>query len=125
SVKNTLRKFMELVLQFLVTPAVIMLSANMFSGIEVKDWKAAFWTSCWIIVIGFLIGWILTFVLNLVTLGLFWAIGLGFITRTIAYAVIIELIDKARDDFKTNGFLPSLGLSALIAVAWSIIESTF
>ena len=113
---------MEFILQLIATPAVLLAASRTLKGIYVKDFKAAFWTSLWIILAGFLIGWLFTFILNVATLGLFWAVGLGVVTRTIAYAIIIEMIDQLRDDFKTKGFLPSLWLSILLAITWGIID---
>jgi putative membrane protein len=116
---------MELLFQIIFTPVVILVSAKMLSGIYIKDFKAAFWTSLSILIVGFLVGWFLTLLLNLATLGLFWIVGLGVITRIIAYAVVIEVVDKVSDDFHTKGFLPSLWLSILLAVTWGIIDYIF
>ena len=95
------------------------------SGVHIKNFKAAIWTSLSIIVAGWLVGWLFTFLLNLATLGLFWLVGLGVITRIVAYAIIIEIIDQVRDDFDTRGFLPSLWLSIWLAVGWGIIDYIF
>lgn len=116
---------MEFILQLLITPVIIILAAKFLSGVHVKDFKAAFWTSLWIIVVGFVIGWIFTLILNLATLGIFWLIGLGIITRTIAYAIVIEIVDQFKKDFDTKGFLPSFWLSVILAVAWGIIDIMF
>ena len=113
---------MELILKLIATPVVLLLAAKMMSGVHIKDTKAAVFTSLSIIVVGFLIGWLITLILNILTLGTLWLIGLGIITRTIAYAIVIELVDKFRKDFDTNGFLPSLWLSILLAITWGIID---
>ncbi len=93
--------------------------------VHVRDIKSAFWASFGIIIAGFLIGWLLTFFLNMVTLGFFWLIGFGLITRTIAYAIVIELVDRTNKNFKTDGFMPSLWLSIILAVSWGVIDILF
>ncbi len=113
---------LEFILQLIITPVVLLAAAKSMRGVSVKDNKAAIWTSVWIILVGFVIGWLLTFLLNLATLGIFWLIGLGIITRTIAYAIIIELVDKFRKDFHTKGFMPSLWLAIILALAWGLVD---
>ena len=113
---------MEIILKIIVTPIVILLAARYMGSILIKDKRAAIFTALSIIVVGFLIGWFLTLMFNVLTLGLFWLIGLGVITRIIAYAVVIEIVDKLRKDFETVGFKASLILSIWLALAWGLVE---
>ncbi len=115
----------EFILQLIVTPLVLIAASKSLDGVHIKDTKAAFWTSFWIIVVGFLIGWIFTLALNIATLGILWIIGLGIITRTIAYAIVIEIIDQFSKDFNTKGFMPSLWLSIILAIVWGVIDWIF
>lgn len=114
--------YMELILQLIITPIVILTASKYVKGVFIKDTKAAVLTSISIIIVGFLVGWLLTLLLNIATLGLLWLVGLGIITRTIANAIVIEIIDQFRKDFKTDGFMPSLWLSIILAIAWGIID---
>ncbi len=116
---------MELILQIIATPLIILGFSKFSSGVTIRDGKSAFWTSLWIIIVGWLVGWLLTFLLNIATLGILWLVGLGIITRTIAYAIVIEIIDQVRKDFKTEGFLPSLWLAIAMAIVWGIIDIIF
>ena len=113
---------MEFILKIIVTPIVLLLAARWMGTIEIKDKKAAIYTALSIMIIGFLVGWLITLFFNVLTLGLFWLIGLGVITRTIAYAVVIEIVDKFRSDFVTHGFKASLILSIFLALAWGLVE---
>lgn len=113
---------MEFIVQLIITPFVLLLAAKWLNGIYVKNTRAAVYTSLSIIVVGFLVGWLLTLILNIATLGLFWLVGLGIVTRTIAYAIIIEIIDQFRNDFDTEGFMPSLWLSIILAVSWGVVD---
>lgn len=116
---------MEFILKLVVTPLIIILSAKYMGTVSIKDNKSAIIASLLILFVGFLVGWLLTFVFNLLTLGLFWIVGLGIVTRTLAYAVVIEITDKLMSGFKTKGFTPSLVLAILLAVAWGILDAIF
>ncbi len=116
---------MEFLLQLIATPLVILGMAKMDPKIRVADTRAAVITSIFILLIGFLIGWLITLIFNVLTLGLFWIVGLGIITRTIAYAVVIEIVDGFIKKFKTDGFMPSLKLAVVLAVIWGVIDFMF
>ncbi|GAB5523441.1 MAG: hypothetical protein Roseis2KO_13130 [Roseivirga sp.] len=113
---------LEALIQLLVTPVVLLMASRVMSGVYIKDARAAFFVSLVIFIVGFLAGWLLTFFLNLATLGVFWLVGLGIVTRVLAYAIIIEVIDQYRNDFNTDGFLPSLWLSILLAITWGVVD---
>ncbi len=116
---------MEFIFKILVTGIALFLAAKFVKGVYIKDFKASLITALLIIIVGFLIGWIFTFTLNLLTLGTFWIVGLGVITRTIAYAFIIEVVDKIQHDFKTEGFMPSLYLAIILALSWGLVDGIF
>ena len=113
---------MEIILKIIVTIIVLMLASKYMDSIKVRDTKAGIYTALSILIAGFLVGWLITLFFNVLTLGLFWLIGLGIITRTIAYAVVIEIVDKFRSDFKTTSFKSSLLLSIYLAVGWAVAE---
>ncbi|MGB3468426.1 MAG: phage holin family protein [Cyclobacteriaceae bacterium] len=116
---------MEFLIKIIITPIVLLIAAKVMSGVYIKDTKSAIITSIAILVVGFLVGWLITLLLNILTLGLLWIVGLGIITRTIAYAIVIEIIDQVSKGFDTKGFMPSLWLSILLAISWGIVEWVF
>ena len=116
---------MEFILQLIATPLVILGMAKVNPKISVSDNRAAIITSISILVVGFFIGWAITFFLNVVTLGVFWIVGLGIVTRTIAYAIVIEIVDVFIRKFKTEGFGSSLLLAIVLAIVWGIIDFVF
>lgn len=116
---------METLLNIIITPIIIILMAKFTDTISIRDNKAAIIASVAILVIGFLIGWLLTLVLNIATLGVFWLFGLGIITRTVAYAIVIELVDQFSDGFDTKGFMPSLWLAVVLALSWAVVDIVF
>ncbi len=93
------------------------------SKVELKGFKTALLVALIIGVLSFLLSWLLTAVLNIATLGIFYFLGLGFITRIIAYAIVIEIADKLSSDFRTVGFAPSLWLAIILAVVGAIIDA--
>jgi putative membrane protein len=95
----------------------------MMPKVELKGFKTAIFVALIIGVLSFLLSWILTALLNVATLGIFYFLGLGFITRVIAYGIIIELADKLSKDFKTVGFLPSLWLAIILAIVGGIVDA--
>lgn len=109
-------------LHIIIDAAVLLIAARMLPKVELKGWKTAIIVAVIIGILSFLLSWILTAVLNIATLGIFYFLGLGFITRIIANAIIIELADKMSNDFKTHGFMPSLWLAIIIAIVGSLVD---
>src|SRR6056297_2334330 len=106
----------------LIDSAVLLAAASILPKVELKGYKTAIIVALLIGVLSFFLSWILTAILNVATLGIFYFLGLGFITRIIAYALIIELADKLSTGFKTHGFLPSLWLAIIIAIVGAIVD---
>lgn len=110
-------------IHIVIDAVVLLLAARFLPKVELKGWKTAIIVAFMIGVLSFFLSWILTLILNIATVGIFYFLGLGFITRVIAYAIIIELADKLSDDFKTHGFLPSLWLAIIMALAGSVVDA--
>lgn len=112
---------MRMLIHLLVDAIVLLVAAKMMSTVHIRSFGTAVWVAILIGVFSFLIGWLLTLVLNIATLGIFWFTGLGFIIRIIVNAIIIEIVDKVSKGFDTKGFTPSLILAVLIAfVSWIV-----
>ncbi|MGY5847752.1 phage holin family protein [Salegentibacter sp. HM20] len=110
-------------IHILIDALVLLAVANMMPKVELKGFKTAIIVALIIGVLSFLLSWILIALLNVATLGIFYFLGLGFVTRVIAYAIIIELADKLSKDFKTVGFLPSLWLAIILAIVGGIVDA--
>lgn len=110
-------------IHIIVDALVLLVAAKMMSSVEVKGFKTALVVALIIGILSFLIGWLLTGILNVATLGIFYFTGLGFITRIIANAIVIEIADKVSTGFHTRGFAPSLILAVLIALVGSIVDA--
>lgn len=109
-------------IHIIIDAAVLLVAAHLFPKVELKGFKTAIIVALIIGVLSFFLSWILTLLLNVATLGIFYFLGLGFITRIIAYAIIIELASKLSKDFRTHGFAPSLWLAILLAVVAAIVD---
>lgn len=114
---------LQWLIHILIDAAVLLIAAKYMAKVELKGYKSAIIVALIIGVLSFLLSWLLTAVLNIATLGLFYFLGLGFIIRIIVYAIIIEIADKVTKDFKTVGFLPSLWLAIILAVVGAIIDA--
>ncbi|GAB2771349.1 phage holin family protein [Salinimicrobium soli] len=107
----------------LIDSVILLAAASLMPKVELKGYKTAIIVALIIGLLSFFLSWLLTLILNVATLGIFYFLGLGFITRIIAYAIIIELADKLSKDFRTVGFLPSLWLAIILAVVGGIVDA--
>ncbi len=112
-------------IQFLVTAATIYFAGRWMSRVRVRNFSTALLVALAIAILNFLVGWLLTFVLHLATLGLFWITGLSFIISIIVNAIIIEIVDQFSEGFDTDGFAPSLWLAVLIALVNALVFAIF
>ncbi len=108
-------------LHFLVTAATIYFAGRVMSKVHVKSFGTALIVALAIAFLNFLIGWLLTFVLHLATLGLFWLTGLQFIIGIVVNAILIEIVDQFSSGFNTKGFTPSLWLAVILALVNAVV----
>lgn len=111
------------IIHILIDAVVLLVAAKFISKVHLSGFKSAIIVALIIGVLSFLLSWLLTAILNIATLGIFYFLGLGFVTRVIAYAIVIEIADKLSSDFKTEGFWPSLWLAILIAIVGGIVDA--
>ncbi|MFV8281499.1 phage holin family protein [Christiangramia marina] len=114
---------LQWIIHIVLDAVVLLIAAKFLSKVHLNGFKSALIVALIIGVLSFLLSWLLTAVLNIATLGIFYFLGLGFITRVVAYAIVIEIADKLTSDFKTEGFLPSLWLAILIAIVGAIVDA--
>lgn len=108
----------------IVIDALVLLgAAKVMSTVQMRNFKTAIIVALVIGLLSFLIGWLLTLILNVATLGIFYFTGLGFIIRIVVNAIIIEIADQMSDGFNTKGFMPSLILAIIIALVGSIVDA--
>lgn len=114
---------LQWIVHIIVDALVLLMMARFMSGIELKGFKSAVIVAFIIGILSFLLSWLLTAILNIATLGIFYFLGLGFITRVIAYAIVIEIADKVSSDFKTHGFWASVWLAIALSIFSGIVDA--
>lgn len=114
---------LDWLLHIIIDAAVLLVVARFMPKVQLDGYKTAIIVALMIGVLSFFLSWLLTFLLNLATLGLFYFLGLGFIIRVIVYALIIEIADKLSDDFNTVGFLPSLWLALIMSLVGVAVDA--
>lgn len=113
---------MNWLIHLLINAVVLLLASKVMSKVYMKNFVTALIVALLIGILSFLLSWLLTTVLNIATLGIFFFLGLGIITRTIANAIVIELVDKMSKGFNTKGFMPSLVLAIILAIVGSLVD---
>ncbi|MCM8568266.1 phage holin family protein [Gramella jeungdoensis] len=111
------------VIHLLVDPIILLLAARLMSGIEVESSSTATVIACIIGIFSFFLSWSLNAVLVLADLGIFYFLSIGFITRIIAFTIIIQVAKKISDDFRTRNFWTSSWLAVIIAIAAGITDA--
>lgn len=109
-------------IHIIVDALVLLVAAKLMTSVEVRNFTTAIIVAIVVGILSFLIGWLLTLILNVATIGIFYFTGLGFVTRIIANAIIIEITDQLSSGFKTRGFMPSLILAVIIAFVGSLVD---
>lgn len=110
------------IIHLIVDALVLLIAAKYMNKVELKGFKTAVVVALIIGILSFLLSWVLTAVLNIATLGLFYFIGLGFIIRIVVNAIIIEIADKISKDFHTVGFMTSLWLAVILALVSAVVD---
>ncbi|WP_138989377.1 phage holin family protein [Larkinella sp. C7] len=108
---------MNLILHLLLDAAVIFGLAYIMPQVDVKSFGTALLIAVILAALNFLVGWIIRFPLNLVTL--FFLTG---IVRIVVTAILLKLIDKMMGSFTIVGFWPALVIAVSVAIAGAIVD---
>lgn len=114
---------LQWIVHIVIDALVLLAAASILKNVELKGFKTAILVALIIGLLSFLLSWALTLLLNVATLGMFYFLGIGFIIRVVAYAIIIEIADQFSSDFNTKGFLPSLWLAIILAIVGGIVDA--
>ncbi|AVR47020.1 hypothetical protein C7S20_18180 [Christiangramia fulva] len=114
---------LQWIAHILVDAIVLLIMARLLSSVELKGFKSAVIVAFIIGILSFLLSWLLTAILNFATLGIFYFLGIGFVTRVIAYAIIIEIADKISSDFKIHGFWSSVWLAIIMSIFSGLVDA--
>lgn len=111
------------ILHILIDALVLLLAARIMPKVEMRSFGTSLMVAFAVGILSVLIGWLLEFVLNVATLGLFYFTGLGIIIRIFVNAILIEIVDRMSKGFNTVGFLPSLWLAIILAIAGTVADA--
>lgn len=114
---------LQWVTHVLVDAIVLLLAARLLSSVEVKGSSTASIVACIIGILSFLISWSIDSILALTSLGLIYFLSIGFITRIIAFTIVLQVTDKVSENFKTSGFGMSVLLAIIITIAGVILDA--
>lgn len=109
---------MGLLLSWLLMSAAFWLTSQLLSGFEVKGFKGAIWVAAIFGVINWLIGWLLFFLLGIISLGI--GFLLAFITRWIVNALLLRITDAVSDRLSIKDFKTALIGALLISLFGTI-----
>ena len=113
---------MDFILSILINAAVLILVAKMLPKVHITGWGAAFLAAFLIGIFNPTIGWLLSVILNVATLGIFFFLGLGFIIRLIVAAVIIQFVDRLMTGLRVEGFRTALLVAIIMALVGSLVQ---
>lgn len=108
---------MNLILSLLIDAAIIFGLAYVLPQVDVKSFGTALLVA---IVLGLLnatVGWVLTGIGNLLTLGL-----LKFAIRLVVTALLLKLVDKLFSGLTIQGFWPALVIALAVAIAGAVLD---
>ncbi len=113
---------MHFLVSILVNAVMVLLAAYITPGIKVNSFGTALWIAFLIAILNPTIGWILTGMLHVATLGVFWLLGMGFILRFIAFIFVLRIIEALTSGFNTQGFRNLMAFAIVLAVLGTIVH---
>lgn len=113
---------LQWVTHVVVDAIVLLLAARFLSSVKVKGSDTATIVASIIGILSFLISWSIDSILAFTSLGIIYFLGIGFITRIIAFTVVLQVTDKVSDNFKTSGFGMSILLAIIITIAGVVLD---
>lgn len=116
---------MEIILTIIINALIVLGLAYIMKGVWVRSFGTALIVAILIGVINWLIGWLLKTVFDVLTLGVFWALSLNFVTSTLALAVVIKLVDGIVKGFEVKGCFTAILMAALYALAGTVLFRIF
>ena len=116
---------MHFLVSLLVNAVLVLLAAYITPGIKINSFGTALWISFLIAILDPTLGWILTGLLHIATLGIFWLLGMGFIIRFVAYIFVLRIIEALVRGFTSRGFWNVMAFAIVLAVLGTIVHQLF
>lgn len=113
---------LQLLVHLIIDAITLLVAARIIPRVRINNFNTALFIAVLVGILSFFLSWFFTFILHIATLGIFYFLGLGFIIRIVAYAIIIEIANRLSSGFKTIGFMPSLYLAIILATVGAIVD---
>ncbi len=114
---------MRYIVSLLVNALIIIISGYIIPSIHIDSFGSAVWAALLIGILNVSVGFLMRLIFNVLSLGLFWITGLGFIIRWIVNAIVIQIADSWMSGFEVSGFGAALILSLILSGASVLTES--
>jgi putative membrane protein len=112
---------MALLVSWLTVGVGLWLAHKLIPNFEVRgDWKSYAILALLLGVLQFLVGWLLYFVLGIVTLGL--GFLFSFFTRLVVTAIVLKLVDALSGRLTVRGFFPAFLAAVVLALTGSAAD---
>jgi putative membrane protein len=111
---------MGILLSWLVLSISFWVTAQILPGFQISGFKGAVFAAALFGLLNALIGWLLTGVIVLATLGLGWV--LLFVTRWFVNAILLKIVDISTDKLTIKNFGTAFVAGLLISAMGSIGE---
>ncbi len=112
---------MDLLITWAMYTAALAVVAALVPGFEIKGGlKGHIIVAALFGLLNWALGWFLTAVLTLATLGLFWL--LGIVAHTIVMAIVLLITDKFSDSLRIRSFWIAWVSAAIISVSVGLLE---
>lgn len=116
------KDLMEFLLSIVINAVIFVMLAKILDKVTISGWGAAFIAAVLLGIFSPTIGWLLNVILNVATLGLFLVLGIGFVIRLVATALVIKFVDWLMNGLRIEGFGTALIISVVMALAGSLIQ---
>lgn len=108
---------MHLIISLLLDAAIIMLLAMAIPDIKIKNYGTALAVAVVVALLNVLLGWLISFPLNLVTL-----FFLKFLVALVVTTIMIKLADKFFSGFDVKGWTPAFIIAVCLALATAALN---
>ena len=108
----------EWVFEFLVFTAIAFVTPHIVPGVKVRGIGSAVLVALVFGVLNFLVGWILTFVITMLSLPLT-CLSLGLfnlVIPTLVFAALLKVTDALLESFELKGWWPALAMGLLFSL---------
>jgi putative membrane protein len=110
------------IVSLLINAVLVLLAAYITPGIQIKSFGTALWVAFLLAILNPILGFLFTGLFQVLTLGVFWLLGLSFILRFIAFVIVIRIVEGLSGGFKTEGFGNAMAFAIVLTVLGLLVH---